>query len=78
MAMDKAVQTTLANAVKRWLDKRVEFIEALPEITQHELHEEGLVQPPPVSLPQPVGAKAPAPLPSRTGAAQAPVHRGRI
>lgn len=78
MSMDKALQTTLQNAVKRWLEKRVEFIESLPEATQHELHEEGLVQPPQVTMPQPAGAKPVAnPLPSRSTSAPA-LGRSRI
>lgn len=76
MSMDKALPQTLQNAVKRWLEKRVEFIESLPEATQHELHAEGLVQPPPVAMPTAAGAKpAPTPLPAR---APLPAARSRI
>ncbi len=50
LGMDAGVRTTIENSIKRWTEKRIELLEALPEQTRNELDEEGLLLAPPLAL----------------------------
>ena len=68
-ALDDGVRKTIQNAIQRWQEKRIEFIEGLPERTQQELNEEGFLATPSIALPGtsvPVQPTKPAPAPTRT------------
>lgn len=65
--LDAGVQKTIGNAIQRWQEKRIAFIEGLPEITQQELAEEGLLEAPTLTIP---GATPPV-VPQRS---RPPVH----
>lgn len=78
LSLDSGVNKTVANALQRWLEKRIEFIESLPEQTKEELAEEGLLLAPTVTIPGQTAAKPAAPAPSlppaRTMQVQAPTR----
>lgn len=57
-SLDDGVRKTIENALARWTEKRIEFIQSLPEATQAELDSEGMLQAPTISIPN--GKPAPA------------------
>lgn len=80
-SLDDGVRKTIQNAIARWQEKRIEFIEGLPQRTQDELQEEGMLATPSISIPgttPPVPKREPAPAPRMTVQAQAPAPRSRI
>lgn len=68
-ALDEGIQKTIANAIQRWTEKRIEFCEHLPEQTRQELHEDGMLEAPPLEIPGTKPAKPQAP--ARTAPAPA-------
>lgn len=71
-ALDKGLQKTLESTIKRWLSKRIELLESLPDDTRGELDEAGLLQTPQPAIPQ-VGARQ---VKARfSGAARMPARR---
>lgn len=48
---DAAIGKTIDNAVERYLAKRREYVESLPEVTRDELASEGLLDAPPIRVP---------------------------
>jgi hypothetical protein len=78
-ALDEGVKKTIENAIARYLEKRIEFTENLPEATRAELQEEGMLQAPTITLPGAQPAKpAAAPAPTPRMIAPQPPARSRI
>lgn len=60
-SLDEGVRKTIDNAIQRWTEKRIEFIQNLPEVTQEELRQDGFLQAPEITLAKQTGSRAPAP-----------------
>jgi hypothetical protein len=71
-SLDDGVRKTIANAIQRWQEKRIEFIEGIPAVTQDELSEEGILESPTLTIP----SNAPPATPRR-GNPPVPLHHGQ-
>lgn len=59
-ALDDGVRKTIENTIQRWTRNRIEFLQSLPEVTQQELADEGLLQAPDVAVKPAAAQRAPA------------------
>lgn len=70
-SLDKGVQKTIESTIKRWLRKRLELLQSLPEDCRLELEQAGLTVPPTLTLP---AAQRPGPSAAPAGHRDSPAN----